>query len=208
MTSLARAVADWAALGFLRPSWRPAGFVLLGRGGRHGAVRVPHFPGRFVSERCPGNLHELPRDDHRSTSPGSTAATPAWPPATIATCRTPRWPAQYAFKAKDGLWHATVFTMRWEPQVIRLSARAVPVVEDNCRRCHAAGDRRRGPGRASAGRPAVLGLPSRGAARLGAEPVGHARRVPAAIAAGAAEPSQQPTHRRTTDRPCREASNR
>jgi cytochrome c nitrite reductase small subunit len=45
--------------------------------------------------------------------------------------------AHYAFKAKDGLWHATVFTMRWEPQVIRLSKGAVPVVEDNCRRCHA-----------------------------------------------------------------------
>jgi len=30
-----------------------------------------------------------------------------------------------------------VFTMRWEPQVIRLSQAAVPVVEENCRRCHA-----------------------------------------------------------------------
>ncbi len=45
---------------------------------------------------------------------------------------------EYAFKAKDGLWHATVFTMRWEPQVIRISAGAVPVVEQNCRRCHRA----------------------------------------------------------------------
>jgi cytochrome c nitrite reductase small subunit len=44
--------------------------------------------------------------------------------------------ATYAFKAQDGLWHATVFTMRWEPQVIHLSARAIPVVEENCRRCH------------------------------------------------------------------------
>jgi len=43
----------------------------------------------------------------------------------------------YAFKAKDGLRHATIFTMRWEPQVIRLSDGAVPVVEANCRRCHA-----------------------------------------------------------------------
>lgn len=46
--------------------------------------------------------------------------------------------AHWAFKAKDGLWHATVFTMRWEPQVIRLSRGAIPVVEENCRRCHAA----------------------------------------------------------------------
>jgi len=46
--------------------------------------------------------------------------------------------AQRGFEARDGLWHATVFTMRWEPQVIRLSAGAIPVVEGNCRRCHAA----------------------------------------------------------------------
>ena len=45
---------------------------------------------------------------------------------------------KYAFKARDGLWHSTVFTMRWEPECIRLSAGAVPVVEENCRRCHAA----------------------------------------------------------------------
>jgi cytochrome c nitrite reductase small subunit len=43
---------------------------------------------------------------------------------------------EYAFKAKDGLWHATVFTMRWEPQAIRISEGAIPVVEQNCRRCH------------------------------------------------------------------------
>ncbi|MCC7146487.1 MAG: cytochrome c nitrite reductase small subunit [Phycisphaeraceae bacterium] len=42
----------------------------------------------------------------------------------------------YSFKARDGMWHSTVFTMRWEPQVIRLSKGAIPVVEDNCRRCH------------------------------------------------------------------------
>jgi cytochrome c nitrite reductase small subunit len=43
---------------------------------------------------------------------------------------------QYAFKAQDGLRHARVFTLRQEPQVIRLSAGAAPVVEANCRRCH------------------------------------------------------------------------
>ena len=62
--------------------------------------------------------------------------------ACVATCNDCHVPhssmlAHYAFKAKDGLWHATVFTMRWEPQVIRLSKGAVPVVEANCRRCHA-----------------------------------------------------------------------
>ncbi len=63
--------------------------------------------------------------------------------AGVATCNDCHVPhgsavAHYAFKAKDGLWHATVFTMRWEPQVLRLSKGAVPVVEANCRRCHAA----------------------------------------------------------------------
>jgi cytochrome c nitrite reductase small subunit len=62
--------------------------------------------------------------------------------ANVATCNDCHVPhaslaAQYGFKAQDGLWHSTVFTMRWEPQVIRLSARATPVVENNCRRCHA-----------------------------------------------------------------------
>lgn len=44
--------------------------------------------------------------------------------------------SKMAFKAKDGLWHSTVFTMRWEPQVIELSSMAVPVVYGNCLRCH------------------------------------------------------------------------
>ncbi len=42
----------------------------------------------------------------------------------------------WAFKAQDGLRHAAIFTLRWEPQVIRLSRGAQPVVEENCRRCH------------------------------------------------------------------------
>ena len=62
--------------------------------------------------------------------------------ARVATCNDCHVPhtslaAHWAFKAKDGLWHSTVFTMRWEPQAIRLSKGAIPVVEDNCRRCHA-----------------------------------------------------------------------
>jgi cytochrome c nitrite reductase small subunit len=59
--------------------------------------------------------------------------------ATCNDCHVPHSPlvAHWGFKAKDGLWHSTVFTMRWEPQVIRLSQGAVSVVEQNCRRCHA-----------------------------------------------------------------------
>jgi cytochrome c nitrite reductase small subunit len=62
--------------------------------------------------------------------------------ANVATCNDCHVPhtslaAHWAFKAKDGLWHSTVFTMRWEPQAIRISKGAISVVEANCRRCHA-----------------------------------------------------------------------
>jgi len=61
----------------------------------------------------------------------------------VATCNDCHVPhgnfiKSWAFKARDGLWHATVFTFRWEPQVIQLSSRAIPVVQENCRRCHEA----------------------------------------------------------------------
>jgi len=44
--------------------------------------------------------------------------------------------AKYAFKAKDGMKHSYVFTLRKEPQVLRLSSAAEPVVQVNCIRCH------------------------------------------------------------------------
>ncbi len=42
----------------------------------------------------------------------------------------------YYFKAKDGLRHATVFTMRSEPQVIFIKEEGVRSVHRNCIRCH------------------------------------------------------------------------
>jgi len=44
--------------------------------------------------------------------------------------------ARLAFKSADGLKHSYVFTARTEPQVLRLSDGAVPVVQANCLRCH------------------------------------------------------------------------
>jgi cytochrome c nitrite reductase small subunit len=44
--------------------------------------------------------------------------------------------SKFAFKATDGLKHSYIFTFRKEPQVIELSRFALPVVEDNCVRCH------------------------------------------------------------------------
>jgi cytochrome c nitrite reductase small subunit len=45
--------------------------------------------------------------------------------------------AKMAFKGGDGMRHSYVFTTRGEPQVLRMNAGAVPVVQGNCLRCHA-----------------------------------------------------------------------
>lgn len=43
---------------------------------------------------------------------------------------------KYYFKAKDGLRHATIFTLRAEPQVIFIKDEGKEVVHMNCVRCH------------------------------------------------------------------------
>jgi cytochrome c nitrite reductase small subunit len=43
---------------------------------------------------------------------------------------------KYFFKAKDGLRHATIFTLRREPQVIFIKDAGREVVQKNCIRCH------------------------------------------------------------------------
>lgn len=43
---------------------------------------------------------------------------------------------KYYFKAKDGLRHATIFTLRNEPQVIFIREDGRKVVQNNCIRCH------------------------------------------------------------------------
>ena len=43
---------------------------------------------------------------------------------------------KYYFKAKDGLYHATIFTARAEPDVIKMQEASQKVVQDNCIRCH------------------------------------------------------------------------
>ncbi len=44
--------------------------------------------------------------------------------------------ATYAFKARDGGRHSVMFTFDLQPQVLRLSSGARPVVQANCVRCH------------------------------------------------------------------------
>ena len=43
---------------------------------------------------------------------------------------------KFYFKAKDGLRHATIFTLRAEPQVIFIKEEGAEVVHQNCIRCH------------------------------------------------------------------------
>lgn len=43
---------------------------------------------------------------------------------------------KYYFKAKDGLRHASMFTLRMEPQVIFIHEAGKNVVHNNCIRCH------------------------------------------------------------------------
>jgi cytochrome c nitrite reductase small subunit len=43
---------------------------------------------------------------------------------------------KYFFKAKDGMRHATMFTLRLEPQVIHIKKAGQRVVQNNCIRCH------------------------------------------------------------------------
>ncbi|MCF8366084.1 MAG: cytochrome c nitrite reductase small subunit [Bacteroidales bacterium] len=45
--------------------------------------------------------------------------------------------SKYFFKGKDGMRHATIFTMRNEPQVIQIKEAGAAVVQENCKRCHA-----------------------------------------------------------------------
>lgn len=61
--------------------------------------------------------------------------------ARVATCNDCHVPhestfAKYAYKAKDGMRHSTIFTLRMEPQVLRATTEAQHVIQNNCMRCH------------------------------------------------------------------------
>ncbi len=43
---------------------------------------------------------------------------------------------KYSFKAKDGLRHAAIYTLKKEPQVIRMHEEGQKTVQANCIRCH------------------------------------------------------------------------
>jgi cytochrome c nitrite reductase small subunit len=136
MRTLVRLVWAAATLRFISPAWRKPCWLVLG---------VATGLGLFVVHlsRAASYLSDSPEtcvNCHVMTTQYLTWQHSSH--ARVATCNDCHVPhdslaSHYAFKAKDGLWHSTAFTLRWEPEAIRLSPRAVPVVEANCRRCHA-----------------------------------------------------------------------
>ncbi len=59
----------------------------------------------------------------------------------VATCNDCHVPhenvfSKYAFKMQDGLRHATIFTLRTEPQSIYIREAGEKAVQSNCIRCH------------------------------------------------------------------------
>ena len=58
--------------------------------------------------------------------------------ATCNDCHVPQenLAEKYIFKAKDGIYHASVYTARAEPEVIRIKEMGQNVVHQNCIRCH------------------------------------------------------------------------
>lgn len=124
-------------LAFLPPRWRLLCAAALGLAGGLGAASV-------VLSRAPSYLSDAPE-----TCVNCHVMNPqylTWQHdvhARVATCNDCHVPHdnvlhQYAFKAMDGLKHSAVFTARAEPQVMRISAMAIPVVQANCVRCHVA----------------------------------------------------------------------
>lgn len=125
-----------AALRFMPERWRVPSFLMLGVFAGMGTflIHISRAPSYLVDdpETCI-NCHVM-STQYLTWQHSSHARH-----ATCNDCHVPHDSLlrEYAFKAEDGLRHATIFTMRWEPQVIRISERAIPVVEQNCRRCHA-----------------------------------------------------------------------
>ncbi|MHC4552087.1 MAG: cytochrome c nitrite reductase small subunit [Planctomycetota bacterium] len=96
-------------------------------------IRISNMPSYLSdsSETCM-NCHVM-TDAYASWQRGSHGHV-----TTCNDCHVPHHSAlaKYAFKAMDGTRHSAVFTLRREPQVLHLSHKAIPVIQQNCLRCH------------------------------------------------------------------------
>ena len=122
-------------LGWLPRSWRLACSAIIGIAAGLGATTI------YLS-RAPSYLSDAPE-----TCVNCHVMNPSYlswqhsSHARVATCNDCHVPhdtvvRKYAFKAQDGLRHSSIYALRNEPQVIRISAGAKPVVQENCMRCH------------------------------------------------------------------------
>ncbi len=128
-------IASLLSLRFLRPGARIPALILLGAVCGMGLLLFQISKATSYlsseSETCM-NCHVM-TDAYLSWKHSSHAQH-----AVCNDCHVPHTslPREYAFKAHDGLRHAAIFTLHWEPQSIRLSEGAIPVVQENCLRCH------------------------------------------------------------------------
>jgi cytochrome c nitrite reductase small subunit len=135
VTRIGGRIWNFLSLSFLPLGWRVAVFVALGAAAGLGmAVARAANATSYLSnapETCI-NCHVM-NASYATWQRGSHGKV-----ATCVDCHVPHdnLISAYSFKARDGLRHSYVFTLRREPQVLRLSKGAVPVVQTNCVRCH------------------------------------------------------------------------
>jgi len=135
MRGVSALVRSLVTLALLPPAFRLPVFGMLGVAAGLGllTVRVSEMPSYLSDDaRTCINCHVMvpqyatwQRSSHRSV-------------ATCNDCHVPHDSTlrKYAFKAKDGLRHAAIFTLRAEPQVIRAHPASRQVIDENCQRCH------------------------------------------------------------------------
>lgn len=128
-------IVGWLTLSFLPPRWRVCCFILIGAAiGLAIALANVSRVTSYASDDSAAcvNCHVM-RPQYDAWRRSSHARD-----AQCNDCHVPHDNIvhKYAFKARDGLYHSAIFTLRMEPQVIHMSSMAIPVVEENCRRCH------------------------------------------------------------------------
>ena len=134
-TALSRVIRSWLLLEPLHPGWRLAVFFMAGILAGLG-VLVVHIsraasylrdePEVCINCHVMNNAYATWRhSSHREVATGVDCHLPHQNPI-----------AKLAFKGMDGARHSYVFTLRLEPQVLHLSRGAVPVIQENCLRCH------------------------------------------------------------------------
>ncbi|MAT38618.1 MAG: cytochrome c nitrite reductase small subunit [Ectothiorhodospiraceae bacterium] len=128
-------IATWFASVIPPPRWRvPVIFALGALIGLGGVVFYVSNAVSYLSdepEACV-NCHVM-TPEYASWQRGSHGRV-----ATCNDCHVPHTNpvATYLFKASDGMRHATIFTLRNEPQVITMHEAGQAVVQQNCIRCH------------------------------------------------------------------------